>query len=179
MPRSSSPPRSPNAGRRPRACSACNRTSCPPMPATADTVAAVASVEVAFGFDFGSRRIGVAVGNGITGQARALTTIAQTDWPAIDRLIAQWHPQALIVGLPLSADGSDQPITRQARAFMAQLAQRCTLPVHAVDERYSTIEAADRLRAARARGSRSKRLRKGDTDAVAAQVILESWFETS
>lgn len=145
------------------------------MPATAD---ATVAVDVAFGFDFGMRRIGVAVGNGITGQARALTVIPQTDWSAIEKLVAQWRPQALIVGLPLDADGNDQAITHHARGFMDGLAQRCKLPVHAVDERYSTIEAADRLRVARARGSRSKRLRKGDTDAVAAQVILESWLET-
>jgi len=136
------------------------------------------AVNVAFGFDFGSRRIGIAVGNGITGQARALTVITQTDWPALAKLIEQWHPQALIVGLPLDADGNDQAITRRTRGFMNGLRERFKLPVHAVDERYSTIEAADRLRAARARGSRSKRLRKGDTDAVAAQVILESWLET-
>lgn len=133
---------------------------------------------VALGFDFGTRRVGVAIGNGITGDARALTTVAQGDWQAIGELVAQWDPQALVVGLPLAADAGDQAITRRARAFMHGLDARFNLPVHAVDERYSTIEAADRLRAARASARRSKRLQRGDTDAVAAQVILESWLAT-
>lgn len=133
-------------------------------------------VSVALGFDFGTRRIGVAVGNGITGQARALKAIACNDWTALSALVEQWRPQALVVGLPLNADGSDQAITERARHFMDNLATQFKLPVHAVDERYSTIEAAERLRAARASGRKARRVAKGDTDAFAAQVILENWL---
>jgi len=144
------------------------------MPATPESAQTVA---VALGFDFGSRRIGVAIGNGITGNARSLTVLATDDWPALDELIEQWRPQALVVGLPLDADGSDQAITRRARGFMDALEQRFGLPVTAVDERYTTIEADERLRAARAGGRRSRRVARGDADAVAAQVILENWLE--
>lgn len=136
------------------------------------------TTDVALGFDFGTRRIGVAVGNGITGRARALTVLAHADWPGLADVVAQWRPQALVVGLPLRADGSDQPITVQARAFMAELTARFDLPVYEVDERFSTIEAAERLRHARAFGSHKKRLTKGDADAMAAQVILEGWLNT-
>lgn len=138
----------------------------------------MAAVDVALGFDFGSRRTGIAVGNGITGNARALCAITTNDWPALAELVDHWRPQVLVVGLPLDADGSDQAITGQARQFMDDLAARFGLPVHAVDERYSTIEAADRLRDARASGRKAKRVAKGDTDAIAAQVILESWFNS-
>lgn len=136
----------------------------------------MASTNVALGFDYGTRRIGVAVGNGVTGNARALQAIATTDWAVLSELIDHWRPDALVVGLPLAADGSDQAITDQARNFMDDLTAHFGLPVHAVDERYSTIEAAERLRAARANGRKAKRVAKGDTDAFAAQVILESWF---
>lgn len=138
----------------------------------------MATVNVVLGFDFGTRRTGVAVGNGVTGNARALQAIGTGDWGALEKLIDQWRPQALVAGLPLSADGSTQAITDQARQFMDELAARFDLPVHAVDERYSTIEAADRLRDARASGRKARRAAKGDTDAIAAQVILESWFNS-
>jgi len=138
----------------------------------------MAVVDVALGFDFGSRRTGIAVGNGITGNARALCAITTHDWPALEKLVDHWRPQALVVGLPLAVDGSDQAITGKARQFMDDLAARFSLPVHAVDERYSTIEAADRLRAARASGRKTHRVARGDTDAIAAQVILESWFNS-
>lgn len=138
----------------------------------------MAAVDVVLGFDFGSRRTGVAVGNGITGNARALCAITTNDWTALAELVDHWRPQALIVGLPLDADGSDQAITGKARGFMDDLAARFGLPVHAVDERYSTIEAADRLRQARASGRKARRVAKGDTDAIAAQVIVESWFNS-
>src|SRR5699024_10365541 len=133
-------------------------------------------VNVALGFDFGTRRIGVAVGNGITGDARALTAIPSVDWPAITEMIDHWRPHALVVGLPLNADSSDEETTDRARSFIDDLASRFGLPVHAVDERYSTIEAAERLRQARASGRKARRVARGDTDAIAAQVILENWL---
>lgn len=138
-----------------------------------------AAVDVVLGFDFGTRRIGVAAGSTLSGQAQALTALVcrgAPDWQAIRRLVADWQPRALIVGLPLREDGSEQPITARARAFMAELHAAFGLPVHATDERFSSTEANARLRGARATGSRRRRLQKGDTDAMAAQVIVETWL---
>ena len=138
------------------------------------------NADVLLGFDFGTRRIGVAVGNAITGRAQALTTLHHDDgpdWTGLTRIVAEWRPGALVVGLPLAADGSTQVMTDNARDFMARLGAHFDLPVHAMDERFSTIEAMERLRTARAAGTRKKRLAKGDSDAMAAQVILEGWLE--
>lgn len=141
------------------------------------------SADVMLGFDFGTKRIGVAVGNAITGNAQALTTLHHSnadgggpDWPGLTRIVAEWRPGALVVGLPLARDGSSQPMTDNARDFMTQLGEHFAIPVHAMDERFSTIEAMERLRTARASGSRGKRLARGDSDAMAAQVILEGWL---
>lgn len=138
--------------------------------------------DVALAFDFGLRRIGIAVGNRLSGQARSLTTLHHhhnPDWNEISQLVNEWRPDALVVGLPLQEDGSEQPITRQARRFMAELAQRFNLPVHAVDERFSSAEAEERIRAERASGARKQRVNKGDADAMAAQVILETWLASA
>ncbi|MDA3921109.1 MAG: Holliday junction resolvase RuvX [Salinisphaera sp.] len=136
--------------------------------------------DVSLGFDYGQRRVGIAVGNAITGQAQPLDTLTHhdgiPDWEALAGLIAEWQPGALIVGLPLNNDGTIQKMTNRAQNFMNELRGRFKLPVYAVDERFSTIEARERLRSARASGSRGKRLAKGDSDAMAAQVILESWL---
>lgn len=138
--------------------------------------------DVALAFDFGLRRIGIAVGNTLSGRARSLTTLHYSDnpdWNAIAQLVAEWRPGTLVVGLPLLEDGTEQPITDHARAFMAELQQRFELPVQAVDERYSSREAEERLRAQRAEGTRKRRVQKGDSDAVAAEIILETWLESA
>lgn len=132
-------------------------------------------------FDFGLKRIGVAVGDAITGTARPLPTLlnsAQIDWPALLRLINDWRPSALIVGLPLDEDGSEQAITVAARAFAVDLEARSKLTVHLTDERYSSRAADDALRDARASGRMTRRVRKGDRDGEAARVILEQWLAT-
>ncbi|MDN5862813.1 MAG: Holliday junction resolvase RuvX [Salinisphaera sp.] len=134
---------------------------------------------VVLGFDFGTRRIGVAVGNTLSANARPLTTLPAhdaPDWPAIANLLESWRPTALVVGLPLDAAGHEQLITGQARAFMHELGLRSGLPVHGCDERYSSLAAQTGLRAARALGTRSRRLRKADTDAAAACIILDAWL---
>ncbi|MES1926280.1 Holliday junction resolvase RuvX [Salinisphaera sp. T31B1] len=144
------------------------------------------NADVLLGFDFGTKRIGVAVGNAITGNAQALTTLHNRhsdnggpDWQGLTRIVAEWRPGALVVGLPLAADGTSQAMTRHARSFMEQLGAHFDMPVHAMDERFSTIEAMERLRTARATGSRGRRLAKGDSDAMAAQVILEGWLASA
>ncbi len=124
------------------------------------------------GFDYGEKRIGVAVGQTLTATAAPLGSVrvnrARPDWDAIARLIRTWQPDALVVGLPLNMDGSEQATTQAARRFKNQLEGRFHMPVHTADERLSTREARERL-SARAVS------RSGD-DPVAAQVILETWF---
>lgn len=130
-------------------------------------------------FDYGERRIGVAVGDDITGSARPLPTVsvhAEPDWKALERVIADWRPQALIVGLPLDEGGFDQTITSAARLFAEALRKRSRLEVHLADERFSSRSADEVLRQARASGQMSRRVRKGDRDGQAARVILEQWL---
>lgn len=132
-------------------------------------------------FDYGTRWIGVAIGNRLSG-ARALSTIGHGDrsapWPEIGKLIAEWRPEALVVGLPLGLDGDEQPMTRAARAFADGLAERFEIPVHTVDERYSSQEASRRFASRRAAGA-ARRKDSVTLDAIAAQVILESWLADS
>jgi putative holliday junction resolvase len=119
-------------------------------------------------FDYGEKRLGVAVGQTVTATATPLETIrvrnGTPDWNRLTEIIKQWHPTALVVGLPLNMDGTRQLITDLADKFARQLEQRYRLPVHMVDERLSTYEAKNRLQDLR------------NLDPVAAQVILESWL---
>lgn len=116
-------------------------------------------------FDFGTRRVGVASGNTLTRSATPLATIAAVGdarFEAIARLIREWQPDALVVGVPRHPDGTPHENTLRAQRFARSLAGRFRLPVHEVDERYSTVEAA-------ARGAR-------DLDAAAAAIILEQFL---
>ena len=128
--------------------------------------------QIILGFDFGSRRIGIAVGQTLTGSATPLITVNNTQdetlWQQIGKLIKEWRPNQLVVGLPTYADGSDNAVTPKARRFGQQLQQRFQLPVQWVDERLSSSEAARRL------GVKVKH--KADIDKIAAQVIVESWI---
>lgn len=125
------------------------------------------------GFDYGCRRIGVAVGQTLTATAAPLTTVrvtaAEPDWEAIAKLVGVWQPDALVVGVPLNMDGTEQATTHAARAFGRELTRRFGLPVHSADERLSTIEARHRL----AQAGRDPT----HEDPVAAQIILEAWLE--
>ena len=129
---------------------------------------------ILLGFDFGAKRIGVAVGQELTRTARPLETLKSRDggpdWAGISRLIEQWRPDALVLGLPLNLDGSDHEITRLARRFGNRLRGRYNLPVHTIDERLSSAEAEALL-------AEKGRFDKSDVDKVAAQVILQSWLE--
>jgi putative Holliday junction resolvase len=131
------------------------------------------------GFDVGSRLTGVAIGNRLTATARALDVVAmrdgQPDWNRLDALQREWQPDTVVVGLPLTLDGTEQPASRRARAFASQLGQRYGLPVLLVDERHSSREAAQRFAAGRAAGLRRRRDAAG-IDAEAAAVILERWL---
>lgn len=127
-------------------------------------------------FDYGEKRIGAAVGDDLTGSARPLPTLDNGDWSAVTRVIAEWGPAALVVGLPLDEDGGEQAMSAAARRFAQQLGERSKLTVHIADERYSSRAADDALRDARASGRMTRRVRKGDRDGQAARVILEQWL---
>ena len=116
-------------------------------------------------FDFGTRRVGVAVGNSLLGQAQPLKTVAaQGDarFSALAALVTEWHPDALVVGVPFHPDGAPHDNTLRARRFARQLHGRFGLPVHEVDERYTTTEALS--------------LGAADADAVAAALILDQFL---
>lgn len=118
------------------------------------------------GFDFGERRIGVAVGQSVTATATALTTISvrnrRPDWAALSELFATWRPERCVVGQPTHADGTAHALTPRIDRFCRQLEGRFGAPVDTVDERLSSFEA-------RSRGATA-------LDAEAACVILETWF---
>ena len=131
------------------------------------------------GFDVGARRIGVAVGNTVSASARELGVLdvfeSGPDWARLDRWVQEWRPDGLVVGDPATLDGGDQPIRQRARGFARALAKRYSLPVQQVDERRSSIEAAQRFAAGRAAGARRKH-QAAQLDALAAVVILERWL---
>jgi putative holliday junction resolvase len=133
------------------------------------------TAEVYLAFDFGSKRIGVAIGDAVTRAARGLGAVPQ-DWAKIQTLLKEWQPAACVVGLPLGRDDEEQPITRQARAFAQELERQFGGPVHLCDERYSSRAAHEHIRQARASGTLARRVKPGDKDSVAARVILEQWM---
>jgi putative Holliday junction resolvase len=118
------------------------------------------------GFDFGERRIGVAVGQSVTATANALTTVSvrdrRPDWAALGELFATWRPERCVVGLPTHADGTAHALAPRIERFCRQIEGRFGTPVDTVDERLSSFEA-------RSRGATA-------LDAEAACVILETWF---
>lgn len=125
------------------------------------------------GFDFGLKRIGVAIGNTISGSARPLGTLeAESNavrFAAIAAWIDEWHPDAMIVGKPLNVEGHATEMTARAEKFGRQLAGRFGLPVKFCDERFSSAVAEDALKPGRAN--------KASIDAVAAAVILQAWLD--
>lgn len=132
------------------------------------------------GFDYGFRRIGVAVGQTKTRTASSLETVrhgTSPDWLAIDRLVREWDPTLLLVGLPLGADGEETDMSRAARRFGEALRGRYSLEVQYADERLSSHAAAGHFAEMRASGS----LRRKDAsqlDAMAARIFLEAWLRS-
>ncbi len=124
----------------------------------------------------------MAAGDTLTRSAAPLATIkhgeAGPDWPAIERLLGNYAPALLVVGIPYNEDGSPGALARAAEGFARELARRSGLAVERVDERYSSQEAAAELRQRRAAGIRRRRVRRGDVDNVAAAIILERWLRT-
>ena len=130
-------------------------------------------MQTLLGFDFGTQRIGIAVGQSITGTATALCTIksrnGKPDWGRITELIDHWRPDALVVGLPLHDDGSDSDISKAVRSFIQQLIEHYGLPVNTMDERLSSHAAKQYMKQSTS---------KQEVDAVAAMIILQNWLET-
>lgn len=134
--------------------------------------------ETIVAFDFGLRRIGVAVGQDVTGSASPLGVVQNDagvpDHAAIARLIEEWRPSRLVVGMPTHADGSESELQASVRAFIADL-RVYSLPVDTVDERYTSIEAHTALQSARASGRRG-RISKEMIDSAAAVFIAERYL---
>lgn len=129
-------------------------------------------------FDFGEKRIGVAIGETLLQQAHPLTTLhgERNDdrFAAIAKLLAEWQPVQLVVGLPTHADGTPHEMTARAQRFANQLQGRFRLPVALADERLTSLDAQSRLRET----GRNAKSAKAVLDAVAAQLILQTWFDT-
>jgi len=136
--------------------------------------------EVVLAFDYGSRRIGVAVGQTLTETASPAGTVAARqsgpDWQALTERIHRWAPVRLVVGLPYNMDGTETTLTPVCRAFGEELTRRFGLRVEFVDERLTSVAANDELREARRTGTRTRRIQREDIDANAARLILETWL---
>ncbi len=126
------------------------------------------------GFDYGTKKIGIAVGQSVTGTANPLTTLRyvkeRPDWRGIEKIIQQWQPSDLVVGLPIDTDESETEISNKARRFSRQLEGRFRLPVHLADERYTSA-------CARSMAGKVKKIE--EFDALAAKLILETWLNES
>ena len=132
-------------------------------------------------FDYGLKRIGVAVGNVLTATAEPLQVLrarhGEPEWSEIDRCIAAWQPGIPVVGVPYNMDGSASRLTEQAKSFAAALGSRSGLAVEMIDERLSSREAEETLRQKRRDGSLARRVRRDDIDMGAACVLLRQWLE--
>lgn len=137
------------------------------------------------GFDFGTKRIGIAIGQEVTGTARPLITINavkhKPDWDSISKIIAEWQPDLLVIGLPLHMDGTEQEMTQAARRFSNQLNGRYQLPIALMDERLTSDEAEGILSEQTHSKSRSvfrdsMFSDKAQIDMISAQLILQSWM---
>lgn len=137
------------------------------------------SPQTLLSFDFGTKSIGVAIGQQLTGTARPLAALKANDgvpdWNKIEALLKEWQPDRVVVGLPLNMDGSEQPLTARARKFANRLHGRLGVQVDLHDERLSTVEARAELFE---RGG-FRALSKGSVDSLSAVIILESWFENN
>jgi putative holliday junction resolvase len=131
------------------------------------------------GFDYGTRRVGIACGNTLTRSARPLKTLIrghQPPWADIASLVTEFAPSQFVVGLPYNMDGTDTFLTDEVRRFADELGSRFGRPVALIDERLSSRAAEDELRSARAQGVKRKRVTHSDVDMTAAKVLVEQWL---
>lgn len=136
-----------------------------------------ANILTLLGFDYGTKHIGVAVGQVQTGTASPVASLrargGKPDWIALSALVNRWQPDALVVGIPCHMDGREHAVTRAAKRFRHQLEERYNLPIFTVDERLTSIEAESRIAERRQRTGEKPR---ATVDAIAAQIILETWL---
>ena len=139
----------------------------------------MSSPQLILGFDYGTRRIGIACGNTLTKSAQPLKTLSHTaehPWSEIGALVKEYSPARFVVGLPYNMDGTETTLTPVVRAFAAELAARFDRPVALVDERLSSRAAEHELREARAEGRMRKRVTREDIDRMAAKALVEQWL---
>jgi len=137
------------------------------------------SPQLILGFDYGTRRVGVACGNTLTQSARPLKTLTRGNsppWSDIAAMVNEFAPSQFVVGLPYNMDGTETALTPEVRVFADELSTRFKLPVALVDERLSSRAAEAELRDARAQGRMHKRVTHGDVDMTAAKVLVEQWL---
>ena len=135
------------------------------MPEALERHARATNSRTVLAFDFGLKRIGVAVGEAELGTAHPLAPIDAPGFDSISKLVSEWRPSQLVVGLPVATNGA-HPLAKRVERFARQLEGRFHLPVARVDERYSSVEAESRLRGLKRKG----------IDSVAAQLLLEQYF---
>jgi putative Holliday junction resolvase len=129
------------------------------------------------GFDFGQKRIGVAIGNNISKSAQALITIesasSNQEFEAIQKIMDEWQPVSIVVGVPFNVDGSEHKVTNLCKKFAKQLEQKYALPIHLIDERYTSIEASYEIQDKKIDPKKKKLL----IDQIAAKIILQSYLD--
>jgi len=139
------------------------------------------SINTLLGIDFGFKRIGIATGQTITRSTSALTTLPNekhnTNWDGINKVIHEWKPDVIVIGLPINKDGTDHAVTKAVRKVARALEETHTIPVHFQDERLSSNEAENVLKHQRATGARKKKVQKTDIDQLAAALILQRWLD--
>ena len=140
----------------------------------------MAALRLLLGFDYGTKQIGVAVGQVITGQARELCTLKATqgvpDWSQIEALIREWKPDAIVVGLPLNMDGTPSEMSVKAEKFSRRINGRFNVPVYTHDERLTTFEAkGERM----SRGGQKGSYKDNPVDAIAAMLLLQGWLDAN
>lgn len=135
-----------------------------------------ANITSVLGIDYGLKRMGIATGQTITGSASPITTLNQIngspDWPALEQLITQWKPQALIVGMPYYLDGKENDMTKIVEAFCLELEQRFKLPVFKINEALSSYEAEATLK----KNTKIGKHNKHEIDKMAAAIIVQNWL---
>jgi len=129
------------------------------------------------GFDFGQKRIGVAIGNNISKSAQALITIESTSsnqkFEVIQKIMDEWQPVSIVVGVPFNVDGSEHKVTNLCKKFAKQLEQKYALPIYLIDERYTSIEASYEIQDKKIDLKKKKLL----IDRIAAKIILQSYLD--
>lgn len=139
-------------------------------------------VQQIMAIDFGLKRIGVAIANTLTKNPEPLKTLYVDNHKEIPsellKLIKEWQPHKLIMGIPYNTDGTEAKIAKKIRVFASMLSQKSKLPLEYIDESFSSHEASRQLKFLRQSGERTKRVTKGDLDKVAAAIMLQRWLDS-